>query len=108
MSDGRPHTTSPEVRTLVTWLAKVTSEQALTGGGKVAWRRTLAKDLSLQTSVEVARSYYASLSGEPLPPARAKDEVKGHEIGVIDGHGADPTGEIYCDRAAFHHVDTEV
>ena len=49
------------------WIDKVTSEETLTGGGKVAWRRTLAEDLSLQTSVEVARSYYASLRGAVRP-----------------------------------------
>jgi hypothetical protein len=49
------------------WLDKVISEEALTGGGKAGWRRTLKDDLSLQTSVEVARSYYATLSGEVRP-----------------------------------------
>lgn len=49
------------------WLDKVQSEETLTGGGKAAWQRALADDLSLQATVEVARSYYANLSGNARP-----------------------------------------
>lgn len=49
------------------WLDKETSEESLTGGVLAGWRHPLGEELTLTGSIEVARSFYASLRDDPRP-----------------------------------------
>ena len=57
------------------WLDRDTAQSALTGGASASWNRRLGEHLDLDMSVEVARSFYASLDGDVTP--RAELAVRG-------------------------------
>ncbi len=49
------------------WTDKTTSQRSVTGGGAAAWTRDVGHELSLTGRVELARSFYAVLDGDPTP-----------------------------------------
>lgn len=49
------------------WRDETTEQTSMTGGAFAAWQHQLQPDLTLTSSVEVARSFYGSLTGDTRP-----------------------------------------